>query len=140
MDNASELRSEYCGFESRRRVSRFKSCHGQPFCVYNQCILMHMIHTQRENFNLKQLHNKNRCDFSCSQASICISTCANRWWAAKHADASKAASRLRISGWDESASPYNSLSPCLHLRTRRNCALLPTGREYIQPLQSVGIY
>ena len=33
MDNAPDLESGHCGFESRRVLRcRFKSCHGQPFC------------------------------------------------------------------------------------------------------------
>ena len=42
MDNAPDLESGHCGFESRRVLRcRFKSCHGQPFCQdpsnYQEC-------------------------------------------------------------------------------------------------------
>ena len=34
MENALDLGSEHCGFESRRVRCRFKSCHGQIFCHF----------------------------------------------------------------------------------------------------------
>ena len=39
-DNAPNFGSEYYGFESRRVMNRFKSCHGQPFCKTFKCILI----------------------------------------------------------------------------------------------------
>ena len=39
MDNALDLGSEHCGFESRRVLCRFKSCHGQTFYRCSWCVV-----------------------------------------------------------------------------------------------------